>query len=33
MSNLKSGLPGKKVQDLEAFIAGAEEKTVPKKEK
>jgi hypothetical protein len=23
MSNLKSGLPGKKVQDLEAFIAGA----------
>jgi len=32
MSNLKSGLPGKKVQALEAFIAGAEEKTVPKKE-
>jgi len=32
MSNLKSGLPGKKAQDLEAFISGAEEKTAPKKE-
>ncbi len=32
MSNLKSGLPGKKAQDLEDFIAGAVEKTTPKKE-
>ena len=29
MSKLKSGLPGKNAQDLDAFISGAEEKTIP----
>jgi len=32
MSDLKSRLPGKREQDLEAFITGDDKKTAPKKE-
>lgn len=32
MSELKSKLPGKNKPDLDSFLAGAEEKTAPKKE-